>query len=287
MRQGLLPWAPQPAGPRPSQAGGLYSVQMLLSPQHLVCLLDSRWRNAGESGSRFCRTPSRDAFDLKCNAEVISSDPPPSFPQCDPSSTEPMIYIPHVIPSLTRRDVTQRDKDIAEGRLSSRGGGRLAKREVGGGCGVEQSADIFGSVGRWGRRCCLCVPAEWEGCRCDAGTEKTTSRVISTFVQPHLLPKKIHENILINRLMRDKHSWLSVKANATRSDESHRNILSANWAIISRKNNLLRTLGNCPDPTNQGLAEFDLKRPRWCEILQEKRGPVAEGQGGLHEVLAW
>lgn len=62
-------------------------------------------------------------------------------------------------------------------------------------------------------------------------------------------------------------------------------ILSAKEPTISRKKKLLRTLWNCPDPTNPGLAVFALKRPRWCEILQEKRGPVAGGQGGLHEMV--
>lgn len=62
-------------------------------------------------------------------------------------------------------------------------------------------------------------------------------------------------------------------------------ILSANIQIFVLGGWLLRTLWNGPDPTNPGLAVFDLKRPRWCEILQEKRGPVAEGQGGLHELV--
>lgn len=70
-----------------------------------------------------------------------------------------------------------------------------------------------------------------------------------------------------------------------RSIESHIKILGYFKPTISRKQNLLRTLWNCPDPTNPGLAVFALKRPRWCEILQEKRGPAAGGQGGLHELV--
>lgn len=75
---------------------------------------------------------------------------------------------------------------------------------------MEQSADIFVSLGRWGSRCCLRVPAEWEGCRGDSGREKTTSQVISTFIQPHLLPRKIPKNILINQLIRDKQPFTPV-----------------------------------------------------------------------------